>query len=335
LSLSDRGLKDRRRRPAALLFVFALLASACRRETPTQPFIPPPEPPPSASDIYVDSVTGDDEDGDGSSSNPYRTIGAGLQNSSAGMTVIVNPGLYDSALGESFPLLLRAGVTLRGVDAGQVTVDGTGADSVFEDAAQSRVESLTIRGGRRAGVILRNDSTLDSCVVRENFVGIVCEAPAVIERNAVTDNTAAGLSLRGAASASVRKNTIELNEGDGVECVDSSTPRLEDNIIRENRKHGLTCTDSSAPTLEGNTVTGNVLPEVYVLFDARPILTGNIIRGNERYGIDDARSPNRGQISAVDNTWDDPQPTGTIFGPADRRPVYFIKEAGNSIIFSD
>ncbi|MBN2199615.1 MAG: DUF1565 domain-containing protein [Candidatus Aminicenantes bacterium] len=166
MSLSDRGLKHRRFLLAALLFVPAFLSSACTMETPAQPVVPPVPPAPAETELYADAVNGNDGSGDGSSSNPFRTIGAALQNSSSGMTVIVNPGVYDAALGESFPLLLREGVTLRGVDAGQVTVDGTGADFVFEDAAQSRVESLTIRGGRRAGVILRNDSTLASGAVR-------------------------------------------------------------------------------------------------------------------------------------------------------------------------
>ncbi|MBM3297114.1 MAG: DUF1565 domain-containing protein [Candidatus Aminicenantes bacterium] len=328
-------------RPAALLLVLLLAllntlsAPACKTETPTQPIVPPPEPPPPASEIYVDAAAGDDGGGDGSESKPYRTIGMGIQKSSPGMTVIVNPGRYDAALGESFPLRLKENVTLRGADAAQVTVDGGGTDSVLEDAPQARIERLTVRGGRPAGVVLRHASALVSCVLTGNFRGVVCESSAAIESNVVRENTDTGIYLQGESSAAVRDNTVAWNDGDGVECVDSSTPRLEGNVIRENRKHGLTCTDSSAPTLEENTVTQNVLPEVYVLYDARPTLTGNVIRGNERYGIDDARSANRGQITALNNTWDDPQPMGTIHGPADRRPVYWIKEAGNSIKFSD
>jgi len=328
--------RDAAARLVGFAFVLGLIPWGCRQAAPTQPDIPPdPPPPPAVTEIYVDAVNGDDASGSGTASSPYRTIGMGLRSSSPGMSVILRPGLYNAALGESFPIRLKENVALVGAGADGVTVDGSGADYVLEDASQARAEKLTVRGGRLAGVLLRNGSSLVRCVLRSNFRGVLCTASAAIEENVVEDNADTGIYIGGSASPSIRNNAIRRNGGEGVECVDSSTPVLRGNEISDNRKHGLVCTDAAAPVLEGNTVTRNVLPEVYVLFDARPTLTGNVIRDNERYNIDDARSPNRGQLSAVGNTWNDPQPAGTVFGPADSRPNYFIKESGNSLKFSE
>ena len=52
-------------------------------------------------DIYVDAVSGDDTTGDGSSSNPYKTIGKGIDVSTDGDTVICKNGTYDNEEGRS------------------------------------------------------------------------------------------------------------------------------------------------------------------------------------------------------------------------------------------
>jgi parallel beta-helix repeat protein len=316
----------------------ALVLGGCRESAPTLPDMASASSAVSASaislEIFVDAVNGNDATGDGSAARPFQTIGRGLEAGSAGLTVIVRPGTYDQALGETFPLRLKDGLTLQGPAAAAVIIDGGGAAVVLEDASQARLEDLTVTGGAVSGLRLRFPSTVASCVIRQNFLGIDCESSVTIEDNIIENNTNSGLRIGGTASPSVRRNTVRFNGGEGIECRDSSAPSLEENEIRENQEHGIVCTNDSSPVLEGNAVTRNVKPEVYLLNAARPTLSGNVIRDNVRYGIDDARDPNQGEISAVGNTWSDPQPSGTVFGPADSRPNYYIKEPGNSIRFS-
>ncbi|MBN1938947.1 MAG: DUF1565 domain-containing protein [Candidatus Aminicenantes bacterium] len=316
----------------------ALFAAGCREAAPTLPDTPSVSSAISASrislEIFVDAATGDDAAGNGSAAFPFRTISRGLQAGSSGMTVTVRPGIYSPATGESFPLRLKDGLTLRGAAAETVTIDGAGAAVVLEDAPQARIEQLTVRGGGQAGMVLGFSSTAALCALRQNFRGVVCESSASVEDCLIENNSDTGIYIRGSAAPAVRRNVIRGNGGEGVECREDSAPLLRGNDIRENQKHGVVCTDSASPLLQENTITQNVLPEVYVLFGARPTLSGNIIRDNARYNIDDARSPGQGEISALGNTWNDPQPSGTISGPADSRPNYFIKEAGNSIRFS-
>lgn len=66
--------------------------------------------------IHVDATGGDDETGSGSKTNPVSSITRGLEIAQDGMTVLVAPGLYDAANGETFPLILPAGVALVGED---------------------------------------------------------------------------------------------------------------------------------------------------------------------------------------------------------------------------
>ncbi len=324
--------------PAGLGLLLALLLVGCRESAPTLPDMPTVSTSISASrislEIYVDAVNGNDATGNGSVANPFRTIGQGLQTGSSGMIVIVKPGVYSAASGETFPLRLKDGLTLQGTAAEMVTVDGAGTAVVLEDAPQARIERLTVRGGQQTGIFLRFASTVSFCALQSNFRGIVCESSAAVEDCLVENNTDTGIRIIGSAAPLVRRNTVRFNGGEGVECLNSASPAIRDNEIRENQKHGVVCTDDSAPLLQGNTITRNVLPEVYLLFSARPTLSGNTIRDNVRYSIDDARSPGQGEISALGNIWNDPQPSGTVDGPADFRPNYFIKEAGNSIRFS-
>src|SRR5512145_3163030 len=64
----------------------------------------------------VNAASGNDAAGNGVTI-PYRTITRALASAGLGDTVTVAPGTYDSALGESFPIVIPPGVTLIGDEA--------------------------------------------------------------------------------------------------------------------------------------------------------------------------------------------------------------------------
>lgn len=68
--------------------------------------------------VFV-SIDGSDSDGDGTASNPYRTVTKGLSVTEAGDTVWVKTGDFQE--GEEFPLDLSPGVTLQGEDGASIT----------------------------------------------------------------------------------------------------------------------------------------------------------------------------------------------------------------------
>ncbi len=55
---------------------------------------------------YVDAVNGSNSNDGTSTAEPFKTITKALSYSNAGGTVMIKPGVYDEANGETFPLVL-------------------------------------------------------------------------------------------------------------------------------------------------------------------------------------------------------------------------------------
>lgn len=94
-----------------------------------------------ADDWYVDAAHGDDANGGTSAADAWKTITHALATApapapGATQTLHVAPGLYDAALGESFPILLRDAFRLVGDEGRDVTrIDAGGASTVMSASA--------------------------------------------------------------------------------------------------------------------------------------------------------------------------------------------------------
>jgi hypothetical protein len=100
--------------------------------------------------IFV-SIDGSDSDGDGTASNPYRTVTKGLSVAEAGDTVWVKTGEYQE--GEVFPLILFPGVTLQGEANTSIGSSQTDQDIILSGRggssdAPSRLMNLFLSGGK-------------------------------------------------------------------------------------------------------------------------------------------------------------------------------------------
>lgn len=108
----------------------------------------PPPPPAIVYDYYVDVVNGDDTFV-GSAAKPFKTIMTAMGVALSGESVKVLPGLYDTANGETFPIMVPAGVVLIGDEANK---GGGGTPTVVKGAATyvpagSATTSLVLGGG--------------------------------------------------------------------------------------------------------------------------------------------------------------------------------------------
>ncbi|TAJ04403.1 MAG: DUF1565 domain-containing protein [Planctomycetota bacterium] len=78
------------------------------------------------TDVYVDAVNGSDATGNGSAAAPWKTITHANSVATQKALIHVLPGVYDAALGESYPITLKwpdvAGIV--GVDAATCILDG-------------------------------------------------------------------------------------------------------------------------------------------------------------------------------------------------------------------
>ncbi|MBN2404890.1 MAG: DUF1565 domain-containing protein, partial [Coriobacteriia bacterium] len=108
-----------RQRIVVMLTLIVLMASMI----PVQPVVAVPSP----MTYYVDVATGDDVAA-GTEAEPLLSITHALELAYPGDTVVVAPGTYSSSestsSGETFPLVLRDGVTLISAgDADDTTID--------------------------------------------------------------------------------------------------------------------------------------------------------------------------------------------------------------------
>jgi len=107
---------------------------------------------PARIQIHVSARTGSDETGKGSETAPFRSITralTGLKPGDAPKTLIhLDVGTYSPDSGESLPLILEAGLHLKGWAAGATILDGKGETALLlvrGAAAPSVIENLTLR----------------------------------------------------------------------------------------------------------------------------------------------------------------------------------------------
>ncbi len=179
--------------------------------------------------------------------NDIESIQQGMDLASAGDTVLVYAGVYDSVHFFQTPLgtrsavcQLKDGVTIRGIDRDDVVIDHTDADYgilCMDVGSGAQVKALTVIGG---------------VTVRDEFV---------------TDGD--GRDLRAAIS-----------------CLENASPVIRYVTIEESST-GLVCRDNCAPTLESCIIARGGHHGVYAYMNGTtPIMLDRVtIVGNFDYGV--------------------------------------------------
>ncbi len=172
--------------------------------------------------IWYVSVTGDDETGDGSRNNPWRTIQHGIEMSIPGDTVIAENGIYE----ENIYMFSKA-ITL----ASNFIYSGDSLDII----------NTMIDGDSLAPAV-----TLEYCDDRTLLFGFT-----------VSRGLPCGVYAY-EAEARIGFNNIEGNFGSGISCSVSS-PRIFGNIVSGNSSGlggGISCY-ASRPLILNNFIVGN------------------------------------------------------------------------------
>lgn len=203
-----------------------------------------------AGDWYVDAVHGADANDGTSAATAWRTLTHALASIPAvplvAETVHVAPGLYDPALGESFPLNPRPLVRLVGTEGSARTVLAGAASSflvysgdathVFD--AQSGASGFTLRDGATGVLVASSDRTTapafaDLLIERMSQLGVdVVASPApdasataapTFESTALSEcqrglraHAAAGSLQSANARAELTESAVRASVGDGI-----------------------------------------------------------------------------------------------------------------------
>jgi len=217
---------------------------------------------------------GDDDTGRGTPDRPLRSIRAALSLAPASGDVVLLPGTYDEANGESWPVELN-GRRLRGSGAADTILSGPGSEVAVAMDGRSTVADIQITGFTTG--------------VR------VFGGRAVLRGLDVWGNTADGFS----ASASATTPVISVDATDcvfrengvtGFEAVSApDTPAvytLTDVTSRDNGQRGIYLVQSVQMTLIDSTIEDNDFDGILLIQDTRLDASGITVRGNDLSGIE-------------------------------------------------
>ncbi|MEH2111822.1 DUF1565 domain-containing protein [Nostoc sp.] len=308
--------------------------------------------PTTAAAIYVNPASGADRTGAGATSaTPYKSISFALSQAQAGAVIQLAPGNYNQESGETFPLLLKPGVTLRGDEASKgqailITGGGFYTSRTFarQDITILAEQDTTITGvtvtnpnSRGTGVwvestnpIIKNSTFTNS--VREG-VFVTGTGNPKIEGNLFVQNKGNGISIAKAAQGEIRSNLFQ-DTGFGLAIGGTSTPLVVENQVVENQD-GLFISESAKPVLRKNVIQNNKRDGVVATVSALPDLGtnespgGNLIRNNTRYDVNNATKT--GKIIAVGNDIDQKK----IFGSVDFVAASVNVPPGGPVAFKD
>lgn len=322
----------------ALLFISAtsaLLLKEANAGITNQKAIAPTlnaQVPTTATVIYVNSTTGADTAGAGTTATPYKTITAALSQAQAGTVIQLAPGTYNAETGEQFPLLLKPGVTLQGDEASKgqgVIITGSGfytsrtfarQDITILAEQNSTVTGVSVTNPTQRGTAVWVEST-NPTIKNSTFSASGREGVFVtgtgnpkVESNIFVQNKGNGISIAKSAQGEIRNNLFQ-DTGFGLAIGGTSTPLVAENQIVQN-KVGIYISESAQPVLRKNVIQNNTQDGIVATVKALPNLGtnedpgGNLIRNNTRYDLNNATTGNR--IVAIGNDIDQKRIVGQV-----------------------
>ena len=234
--------------------------------------------PQTASLIYVSPRP--NPNGDGSPNNPYPSITAALATKPVAGTVIqLQQGVYSADTGETFPIRIPAGVTLRGEPTvrGVSTLIQGGGKFISPSFASQNITLLAENNARIEGITVTNPNTRGTAVWVESGKRVA------IANNTFANSDREGVFLSGTADATISENLFKKNGANGLSAVGSSTGEIRNNIF-ESTGFGLAIGQKSRVKVTNNNILNNTDGIVISNLSA-PTLRNNVIADNKRSGI--------------------------------------------------
>ncbi|MFM9157451.1 MAG: DUF1565 domain-containing protein, partial [Dolichospermum sp.] len=153
--------------------------------------------------IYVDPVNGLNTAETGTSAKPYKTITDALSQAKPGTVIQLAPGNYSN---ESFPILLKPGITLRGDQAnrGERVVIAGGGDYISRIFARQNIT-----------ILANQDTTIEGVTVTN------------------TNDRGTGVWIE-STNPTIKNSTFVNNARDGVFVTGTGNPRIENNRFVQN-----------------------------------------------------------------------------------------------------
>ncbi|HEY9700841.1 MAG TPA: DUF1565 domain-containing protein, partial [Allocoleopsis sp.] len=270
--------------------------------------------PANSNVIYVNQSLGKDTTGGGSQNAPYSTINYALQQAQSGTIISIAPGTYSEESGETFPLIVKPGVTLRGDDVnngqniiikgggGFISPSLAGQNITIRALQDSQIIGLTITNPNKRGTGVWVEST-NPVIINNTFTNNKREGVLVtgngnpkIQNNIFIQNSGNGLSLAKNAKGEVRENLFD-NTGTGISIGDAVSSIIINNRVQKNRD-GVVISGSATPTINSNIIENNNDNGLVMIGSAKPNVGTaenpgkNKIRNNGKFDIYNTNTTN-------------------------------------------
>ena len=264
-----------------------------------------------ATTVYVNPVTGSDNN-NGSRLSPFKSLTYALNDLRPPTIVQLASGIYQSANGEVFPLIIPSGVWVVGNEAtkGQgIVIEGSGdyqtksfglqnITLVMADDAQLMGVTVTNPVNKGTGVWIDSTSptlannTFIKC--RREGIFISGNAKPAILDNIFLQNGSAGLVMARNSKGEILRNVMQKNPI-GIAISDFAAPLIANNKLSENRT-AIALSREARPVLRYNLIADNSSGGLLLNGDSSPDLgssqdpAGNIFRDNNEYDVQNATS---------------------------------------------
>jgi parallel beta-helix repeat protein len=227
--------------------------------------------------LFVNPSAGDDKMA-GNERAPLKTITQALHLAQANTVIMLSQGIYSSQTGETFPLILKAGVSLQGdVSSKGRNITIRGGDTYLSPT--SARQNVTIVGANQSGIA---GITITNPHPSGYGVWIESSSPTVTE-NTFTGSGHDGISVNGKSAPIIRNNYFYQNGANGITVYGTSQPEIRENVF-ERTGYGISINQNAAPMLVNNRIISN-RTGVVVTASSRPILRNNLIEGNTQDGL--------------------------------------------------
>ena len=256
---------------ASLMLLSCYLDTAIA-QTPSQTTIS------QASALFVNPSTGDDKQGNGGESTPFKTITQALRVATPNTVIVLAQGTYSSATGEMFPLILKPGVSLQGNGSskGRGIIISGGGDYLSRSFGSKNVAVVGAQGATLTGVTVTNSNPggYGLWIESTNFTAT---------ENTFTGNTQDGVTVIGNTAPIIRNNFFYRNSANGITVTDASRAEIRENVFQETG-FGINIAQKAQPVVVGNQIINN-RSGIIVQASSRPILRKNVIEGNKEDGL--------------------------------------------------
>ena len=219
-----------------------------------------------------------DEIANGSNRAPFKTITQALHVAKPNTAIVLSNGTYSTSSGETFPLILKPGVSIQGnprTRGRNIIIQGGGT---FLSPTFAR-QNITILAANQTGVTGVSVTNLNP---RGYGIWIESSSPVVTD-NTFTKNSHDGISITGNSAPTIRRNYFYRNGANGITIYGTSRPEVRENVF-EKTGFGINIAQKAAPLLVGNRIIKN-RAGIVAQANARPILRGNVIEDNKEDGL--------------------------------------------------